>query len=225
MSNDDIAKQAAADASLTFVRDGMRLGLGSGSTAALMVKSLGAKVRDGLRVVGVPTSAATGALAKEQGIPLGTLDDGDLDLAIDGADEVDPRFDMIKGGGGALLREKIVAASAKQLVIIVHDQKRVAKLGAFKLPIEVIRFAAGPVRRRLEAMGAKVVTRVKGAEPYITDEGNFILDADFGLIDEPRALAASLSVIPGVVEHGLFVAMRPTLIVAAGTSVTVLAAP
>jgi len=208
-------KRAAAERSLEYVRDGMCLGLGSGSTAAIMLELLGQRVRDGLRVRGVPTSETSRQLAELAGIPIVTFDEvSSLDLTIDGADEVDPQLNLIKGGGGALLREKIVASLSRRVVIIVDSQKQVSRLGAFPLPVEVVQFAWRPLAQRLGDLGARPVLRPgRDGDAYVTDEGNFILDCAFGQIDDPAALAARLDAMPGVVDHGLFVGLAHTLIV------------
>jgi ribose 5-phosphate isomerase A len=212
MSGD--AKRRAALAALELIEDGMAVGLGTGSTAALLVDALGQKVAAGLRVDAVATSERTARQAREFGIPLSTLDETpSLDLAIDGADEVDPALDLIKGGGGALLREKIVASCAARFVVIADTSKRVRHLGAFPLPIEVVPMAATPLTRRVAALGAEVaLRRDRFGEPFATDEGHWILDCAFGQIADPPALARSLEAMAGVVEHGLFVAMADEVI-------------
>ena len=209
------AKIEAARQSLRFVQPGMTVGLGSGSTAAEMVRLLGDKVRAGLAIRAVGSSAVTEALAREAGIPLIALADVDaLDVTIDGADEVDPKGRMIKGRGGALLREKVLAAHSKQLVIIIDRRKQVAVLGAAPVPVEVTPFAAAIVARDLAALGGRAVLRTTaGGAPYVTDGGNHILDTAFGPIADPDALAARLDGTVGVVEHGLFVGFSPTIVV------------
>ncbi len=195
----------------------MTVGLGTGSTAAHAIRRIGALVREGLVLRGVPTSEQSAALARCEGIPLVSLNEVErVHLAIDGADEVDGRKRCIKGGGGALLREKIVAGAADRLVVIVDSGKRVACLGAFPLPVEVVPFACRQVRRRIEALGASAEVRAGGA--FVTDEGNRILDCRFGPISDPPALAAELSAMPGVVEHGLFIGMADDVIVGRGGS-------
>jgi ribose 5-phosphate isomerase A len=209
------AKIDAAQKSLAFVKEGMLVGLGSGTTAAEMVRLLGERVRAGLNVRGLPSSAGTEALARTAGVPLVTWSEVEgLDVTIDGADEVDPRGRMIKGRGGALLREKVLAAHSRKLVIIVDARKQVAALGAVPVPVEVTPFAVPVVARDLAAMGGKPELRtVAGGAPYVTDGGNQILDCRFGPITDPDALAARLDGVPGVVEHGLFVGFTPELIV------------
>jgi ribose 5-phosphate isomerase A len=208
------AKIDAAEKSLEFVRPGMVVGLGSGSTAAEMVRLLGARVRDGLTIRGLASSAEIEAQARAAGIPLVTLDDvQSLDVTIDGADEVDPRGRMIKGRGGALLREKILAGAARKLVIMIDSRKEVALLGAnAPVPVEVTPFAVPVVRHALAAMGGHVVLREKAGAPYVTDGGNHILDCSFGPIADPDALGARLDRTVGVVEHGLFLDFSPTII-------------
>ncbi|HEX4403191.1 MAG TPA: ribose-5-phosphate isomerase RpiA [Polyangia bacterium] len=208
------AKIEAARKSLTHVHAGMVVGLGSGSTAAEMVRLLGEKVRAGLSVRGVGSSLSTEALARAAGIPLIALADVDsLDVTIDGADEVDPEGRMIKGRGGALLREKVLAAHSKALVIIVDRRKQVAALGAAPVPVEVTPFAETIVARDLAKLGGTAVLRETNGAPYVTDGGNHILDTAFGHIADPDALAARLDGTVGVVEHGLFVGFSPTIVV------------
>jgi ribose 5-phosphate isomerase A len=223
-------KRAAAAEALTFVESGMKLGLGTGSTAEAFLDLLGPKVAAGLKVVGTPTSKRTAERARELGIPIEDLDTlGELDLVIDGADEVDHDFSLIKGGGGALLREKIVAASSKQMLVIADSSKLVRKLGAFPLPIEVIPLGHGTTRGRIirvsEALGYSGLAprlRMKDGAIFVTDNGNYIYDCPYGVITDARKLAAALSPITGVVEHGLFVDLATTLVIggAHGISVT-----
>lgn len=218
----DLAKFNAAQAALDYVKDGMVVGLGTGSTSAHFVRLLGERVRQGLRVKGVPTSEATRNLAELVGVPLLEISQvSSIDVDVDGADEVDPAFRLIKGGGGALLREKIVAAASKQMVVIADETKWVEALGAFPLPVEVTRFGfaltagrIGEALRETECHGHKVVLRVSGKanEPVITDGGNYIIDAHTTRIPDPEALAARLQAIPGVVEHGLFLGLATTVI-------------
>ena len=204
---------------MALVEAGMTVGLGTGSTAAHAIRLLGRLVREGLAVRGVPTSEASASLALAEGIPLVDLNEIErVHLAIDGADEVDRQKRCIKGGGGALLREKIVASAADRLVIIVDSGKAVDRLGAFPLPVEVVPFAREPVRRRMLALGASVEARAGETGPFITDEGNRILDCRFGEIADAAALAARLDAIPGIVEHGLFIDMADDVIVGSGDS-------
>jgi len=214
----ELEKEAAARASLEYVEDGQVVGLGTGSTAAYFIKLLGEKVRQGLRIRGIPTSIRSEELALSLGIPVITLDDcQEIDVTVDGADEVDPELRLIKGGGGAALREKIVASATKQLVIVAGASKRVRRLGKFPLPVEVIRFAQTLVAKRIAAMGADVqLRRNADGTPYVTDENNHILDCRFGEIRDPDHLAGELSGMPGVVEHGLFIGMASVVLFARG---------
>jgi ribose 5-phosphate isomerase A len=219
----DLAKFNAARAALEFVKDGMIVGLGTGSTSAHFVKQLGERVRQGLRVKGVPTSEATRNLAEQVGVPLLEISQvTSLDVDVDGADEVDSGFRLIKGGGGALLREKIVAAASKRMVVIADDSKWVETLGAFPLPVEVTRFGFALTQQRVaEALratgcaGNEVVLRVSGKanEPVITDGGNYILDAHAKRIPNAEKLGAALKDVAGVVEHGLFLGLAQTVII------------
>lgn len=221
----DAMKRAAAARAIEFVTPDMKLGLGTGSTAAHFVDLLGEKVKAGLKVLCVPTSEATRAQAESLGIPLTTLDDTPaLDLTVDGADEVGPDLSLIKGGGGALLREKIVAGASREMVVIADASKWVGKLGRFALPIEVVPFGLAATRRAVEAViGAKPCTLRKGKDglAFVTDGGHFIIDAAMGEIDDPAALAASLNMIPGVVETGLFIGMARAVILAGADGVRV----
>ena len=217
----DLEKEAAARASLHFVRDGDIVGLGTGSTAAYAVRFLAERVREGLKIRGIPTSVQTKELAGSLGIPLTTLDEcQQIDVDIDGADEFDSQLHLIKGGGGALLREKIIASASRQVVIIADSSKQVAVLGKFPLPVEVIPFAQALVAKRIGALGATVKQRqdAKG-KPFVTDEGHHILDCGFGQIPDPPALARVLSDMPGVVEHGLFINLATVVLVAKGENV------
>ena len=205
-------KKAAALEALKFVKSGMNIGLGTGSTANHFIEALGARVKEGLDIRGVPTSRASKELAEKCGIPLTTLEDHPfLDLTVDGTDEFDSEFRLIKGGGGALLREKIVASSSRYMVVIADESKKVAKLGKFPLPVEVMRFGAKATAWKMERafnilkLDAKMVLRVKDGKPFVTDGGNFIIDCTIGEIPEPDRLDSLLNVIPGVVETGLFI--------------------
>ena len=223
MSADDL-KRAAAERAAALVADGMRIGLGTGSTAAHLVRCLGERVREGLAIVAVPTSEATREQADKEGIPLTSLDETpELDLTIDGADEIDGDLRLIKGGGGALLREKIVAAASRRMIVIADGSKRVDRLGRFPLPIEVVPFGLGAIRRAVgravEESGCRGDLRLRTAsngEPFRTDGGHYILDACLGRIDRPEALAARLGALPGVVEHGLFLGLATGAILATG---------
>jgi ribose 5-phosphate isomerase A len=218
----DSLKKAAALKAVDFVRDGMVVGLGTGSTAKHVVAALGERVRTGMKLRGVPTSQETAMLARQSGI---TLIDSDnrwaIDVAIDGADQVDPQFNLIKGGGGALLKEKIVAASARQFVVVVDETKRVKVLGgSFPLPIEIIPFGWGSTAREIATLtGSPVVLRERNGVPFKTEAGNMILDVHLARIEQPADMEIALNQIPGVVETGLFVGRTDVLIVgtAAGT--------
>ncbi len=217
----DSEKQAAARAAVQLVESGNIVGLGSGSTATFAIQFLADRVRTGLKIVGIPTSQATKQLAEQLGIPLTTLDENPvIDIDIDGADEIDPRLNLIKGGGGAMLREKVIASASKRFVVVAESTKLVAHLGRFPLPVEVISFAEALVKRRIEALGAQVTLRKhKDGSIYVTDEGHHILDCNFGQIADPAALNAKLHEIPGVVEHGLFIGLAETAFVGKDGSV------
>jgi ribose 5-phosphate isomerase A len=220
--NDDLEKEAAARASLRFVHEGNIVGLGTGSTAAYAVRFLGERVQAGLRIRGIPTSVHTKDLAMSLGIPLTTLDEfQQIDVTIDGADEFDPQLHLIKGGGGALLREKIIASASRQLVIIADSSKQVAVLGNFPLPVEVIPFARPLLVKKIASLGATVKLRQDtDGNPFATDEGHHILDCSFGQIPDPPALARELKAMPGVVEHGLFIDLATVVLIAKGENVT-----
>jgi ribose 5-phosphate isomerase A len=215
-------KRAASARAVEFVRPGMRLGLGTGSTARHFVDLLGERVRAGLDVVCVPTSRETEAQAQGCGIRLTTLDDTPaLDLTVDGADEVGPDLCLIKGGGGALLREKIVAGASARMIVIADRSKYVATLGRFPLPIEVTQFGLGATMKALEkaigaagAAGPLNLRREKDGHPFVTDGGHWIVDAALGRIDDPKALAHALADVPGVMEHGLFIGYAQVVIIA-----------
>lgn len=205
-------KKAAALEALKFVKPGMNVGLGTGSTANHFIEALGARVKEGLDVRGVPTSRASKELAEKCGIPLTTLDDHPfLDLTVDGTDEFDSEFRLIKGGGGALLREKVVASSSRYMVVIADESKKVAMLGKFPLPVEIMRFGAKATAWKMERafhilkLDAKMVLRVKDGKPFVSDGGNFIIDCSIGEIPEPERLDTLLNITPGVIETGLFV--------------------
>lgn len=222
MSNIDGAKEAAALRALDFVEDGMRLGLGTGSTAEFFVRGLGEKVSAGLNVVGVPTSERTGALAAELGIPLSTLDETpQLDLTVDGADEVDSELRLIKGGGGALLREKIVASASSQMVVIIDPAKMVETLGAFPLPVEVVPFGWRMTAQRVSVLaerfgctGHEVRLRETGdGKTFVTDGGHYIVDCLCQSIGDADGLWMALNVLPGVVENGLFIGLASAIVI------------
>ena len=225
-------KHAAAAKAVEFVRPGMRLGLGTGSTAKHFVTLLAERVRGGLDIIAVPTSEATRADAERQGIRLTTLDETpQLDLTVDGADEIAPDLSLIKGGGGALLREKIVAAASARMIVIADDSKFVATLGRFALPIEVVPFGLAATRRAVEAAAAAAgcpgpaPTRQTAGHAFVTDGGHLILDAALVRIPRPAELARALAAIPGVVEHGLFIGMAQMAIIAGADGVRLVEAP
>jgi ribose 5-phosphate isomerase A len=228
--NTDELKESAARAALDLVEDGMRLGLGTGSTSARFVAALGERVAKGLNVICVPTSEATRAQAERLGIPLTTLDAmPQLDLTVDGADEIDPQLRLIKGGGGALLREKIVATASDRMVVIADESKLVPTLGLYPLPVEVVRFGLMATMRLVEVIaaqtgchGAITLRPGEGDAPFVTDQGNLLLDCAFGSIPEPEVLAFSLKRVPGVVEHGLFLGLADLAIVAGSGGVRAL---
>jgi ribose 5-phosphate isomerase A len=223
-------KRAAAARALDFVEDGMKLGLGTGSTAEAFLDVLAPRIRGGLKIVGTATSERTAVKARALGIPLADLDmQAPLDLTIDGADEADRELNLIKGGGGALLREKIVAASSRRMIVIADDSKLVRKLGKFPLPVEVTNFGHTATAARIAKAAKKfrgadvpVTLRMSGELPFATDSGNVIYDCAFGAIDDPAKLARALSVIPGVVEHGLFVGLASALVIAGPAKVRVI---
>jgi ribose 5-phosphate isomerase A len=229
MSADDW-KRMAAERALSFVEPKMRLGLGTGSTAAKFVACLGVKVRRGLEVTCVPTSEATRAQAEAAGIPTTTLDECPfLDLTIDGADELDGALRLIKGGGGALLREKIVATASERMIVVADASKRVEMLGAYPLPVEVVRFGLVATRNMIEMLAADAGCRGDirlrmGADgqPFVTDGGNLLFDCAFGRIDDPESLDEALKFIPGVVENGLFLGIADAAIIAGPEGVIVL---
>lgn len=219
-------KIEAARVALGHVTDGMKLGIGTGSTAEEFVRLLAEKVANGLTVIGVPTSERTAALCEELGVPLSTLNETpELDLTIDGADEINPQLTLVKGGGGALLREKIVASASKSMIVIADASKLVETLGRFPLPIEVNPFGLKTteiaIRKAAAALGldGPIELRMTNGTPFVTDGGHFILDASFGRIPDTRALSDALHAIPGVVEHGLFQGLAEMAVVAASDGV------
>jgi ribose 5-phosphate isomerase A len=208
-------KETAGRAAAKLVRDGDVVGLGTGSTAYFAVTALGERVKAGMRILGIPTSMQTAELARAVGIPLTTLDEHpEIDITIDGADEVDHQLNLIKGGGGALLREKVVASASKRMIVVTDSSKLVDSLGKFPLPVEVISFAQRVVEKTIVSLGASVKLRTRrDGSPYITDNGNLILDCSFGQIENPAALAEMLSRIPGIVEHGLFIGLAELVLI------------
>lgn len=229
----DAQKRAAAARALEYVQPGMRLGLGTGSTAKHFVALLAERVRNGLSVVGVATSDVTRRDAERLGVPLTTLDDTpELDLTVDGADEIAPDLSLIKGGGGALLREKIVAAASAQMIVIADESKWVTTLGRFPLPVEVDPFGLAATRRAVEAAcagagspGPALLRRNADGHAFVTDGGHSILDCALGRILDPLQLAARLSAIPGVIEHGLFVGLARVAVIASSDGVRVVERP
>lgn len=222
MPNSDAEKAIAAAKAVEEVRDGMLVGLGTGSTAAYAVKCLADRVRQGLKVTAVATSQATDTLARRLGVPLISFQGlSSIDLTIDGADEIDHRFRAIKGGGGALLREKVIAAASTRVIVIVDSNKLVPMLGKFALPVEVVPFATEFVRTRLAELGARVMHRTIAGTPALTDQSNHILDAALDEIPKPTEIAAAIAAIPGVVEHGLFLDEIDTIVIARGDTVEV----
>ena len=228
--NSDAQKRAAATRAVDFVRPGMRLGLGTGSTAKHFVELIGERVRSGLDIVAVPTSETTFADARRSGISLATLDEVSLlDLTVDGADEIGPDLCLIKGGGGALLREKIVAAASTRMIVIADQSKTVDVLGRFPLPIEVVSFGLASTQRALEKaigsvqrLGPLTLRRSKDGHAFVTDSGHWILDAALARIDDPVSLAHAISGVPGVVEHGLFIGLAHEAIVGGPDGVTII---
>lgn len=224
----DQLKKAAALKASAFVRSGMVVGLGTGSTAKHLLVALGEQVKAGMKLRGVPTSQETAVLAQQAGIPLIDAENRwEIDVAIDGADQVDPHFNLIKGGGGALLKEKIVAASAKQFIVMVDHTKQVPVLGgSFPLPIEVIPFGWGSTAREIEALTkSRVVLRERNGAPFRTESGHLIVDVHIDRISQPGDLETALNLIPGVVETGLFVGRTNVLIVGTPQGVHTLHAP
>ena len=219
-------KRQAAERAVEAVQSGMVVGLGTGSTAVHAVRRIGALLAAGQlqRIIGIPTSEATARESQQAGVPLGTLDDHpSVDIAIDGADEIDPQLNLIKGLGGALLREKVVAAAARRLIIIADDSKRVNQLGTrAPVPVEVVRFARRPAADYLASLGARVVERRRDGQLFITDEGNVILDCHFAGLPNPTEIAQLIRAQPGVVEHGLFLGMATEAVVAGARGVVVL---
>ncbi len=221
MGDREREKQAAARESLEFVADGQVVGLGTGTTATYAIRFLGERVRAGLRIRGVASSVHSEELAASVGIPLTTLAEvTEIDVTIDGADEIDPDLQLIKGGGGALLREKIVASASRKFVVIADSSKRVPVLGQCPLPVEVVPFAEALIARRITALGAAAaLRRDQTGKPFVTDGGHHLLDCSFGAIADPFGLSLKLQDMPGVVEHGLFLNMADVVLVGEGSQV------
>lgn len=206
-------KQIAGEKAAEFVKDGMVVGLGTGSTVLYTIKKIGERVKDGLSITAVATSIQTEQLAKECGIPLVNLADIDvIDVAIDGADEVDAAFNLIKGGGGALLREKIIASSAQEFIIVADSSKMVKQLGRFPIPVEVEMFGYPLTGKKIQSIGGVPKLRMNEGKPFVTDNGNYIFDCEFAAILSPEKLELNLNLIPGVVENGLFIDLVDLLI-------------
>ena len=207
-------KRRAGEEAVKYVKDGMIVGLGTGSTVRYTILKLGELVGEGLEIIGIPTSRATEKLAKKVGIKLGELNDYDyIDLTIDGADEVDRGLNLIKGGGGALLREKMIAYASRYEIIVVDESKVKEYLGDFPLPVEIVRFGYKRTMKNLQSLGCVPKLRMKGEEPYITDNGNYIVDCKFGKIADPEELERKIDEIPGVVEIGLFINLANEVII------------
>jgi ribose 5-phosphate isomerase A len=208
-----LEKKEVGEKAVDYVKDGMVVGLGTGSTVYYFISKLGQLVQQGLSIKGVPTSKQTEKLAIELGIPLVSFNEIEqIDIAIDGADEVDPDLNLIKGGGGALLREKIIAASAKTFIVIADSHKNVDTLGSFPLPIEVVPYGVEITLKHIRELGGSPVLRQKDGTIFLTDNGNYILDSSFQEIKHPKELEKNLNLIPGVVDNGLFVGMADAVI-------------
>jgi ribose 5-phosphate isomerase A len=213
-------KRAAAERALELVRPGMVVGLGTGSTARYFIEGLGRKVGEGLKVQTVATSNESGRLAKAAGIPIADRITGELDLAVDGADEIDPAVNCIKGRGGALLREKIVAHASRRFVLVADESKLVGRLGRGPVPVEILPFLWETTSRSIESLGGRPELRQAAGEPYRTDNGNLVLDTSFGMVDAGLGLA--LHGIPGVIEHGLFFGLAKAAIIGSATGIRVM---
>jgi ribose 5-phosphate isomerase A len=223
LNTSDILKKAVGEKAAEFVEDGMVLGLGSGSTVYWLLKKLGDRVQQGLSIKGIPSSIRTEGWAKEFNIPLTDFSEvHDLDLAIDGADEIDPEFNLTKGGGGSLLREKLVDIQAKKLIIIADETKMVAQLGKFPLPVEVVPFGWETTAKRIADLGCSPILRNKNGEIFVTNNHNYILDCQFEAIANPKELHTQLKQVLGVVETGLFIDMTDTVIIGGQDGIKVL---
>lgn len=220
-TNSNNEKKQAALQAVQLIQDGMTIGLGTGSTAFYAIEAVGDMVLQGMQLRAVPTSLQTQQLAAARQIPLVDINSIEqIDITIDGADEFTRELDLIKGGGGALLREKIVASLSRELIIITDSSKLVTQLGLFKVPLEVIPFSSAYLLRELEKLGGRGLIRQKEDGAYLTDQGNYIIDADFGLIADPGELAKALNQLVGLVEHGLFIGMASRVIMASGGEIT-----
>ena len=226
MRNSEREKQLAAKEAVKFIKGNQIVGLGTGSSAYYAVLEIGELVRLGLKIQGIPTSNKTKELAESLNIPLVDIHNiHSIDITIDGADEFTTGLELIKGGGGALLREKVVASMTKQLIIITDSSKKVDKLGKFRLPAEVIPFASGYVINQLKNLGGNGTIRMTGEKPFLTDQGNYIVDTDFGLIKDPANLSARLNEIVGLVEHGLFINLAGKVIMGTGDLTVIFESP
>lgn len=217
-------KKLAGEKAVEYIKDDMVVGLGSGSTVKYSIEKIGEKVRDGLDIKGIPTSVQTKKIAIKEEIPLTTLEENpSIDLTIDGADEVDSNLNLIKGGGGALTREKIIAYNSEKEIIVVDDSKIVKTLGVdFALPVEIVKFGWNATKRTLEELGCKAERRKIMGNPFVTDNSNYILDCKFEKIDNPEELETDISIIPGVVENGLFIDLTDEVIVGGDQGITTL---
>jgi ribose 5-phosphate isomerase A len=222
MVNPEELKRMCAEAAAREVNSGDTVGLGTGSTAYYAIKYLGGRVKDeGLGIIGIPTSKATEKIAKESGLTLGTFEDyQEIDIAIDGADQVENKLNLIKGGGGAHVREKIVAAAAKRF-LVVADETKVSKQLNIPVPVEVLPFSLGLVMKKLSDIGATSLLRLSGRDYFVSDNNNYIIDADFGTIEEPKKLEQDINKIYGVVDNGIFASMRPEVYVGTKSGVEV----
>ncbi|WP_152655308.1 ribose-5-phosphate isomerase RpiA [Oceanobacillus sp. CFH 90083] len=223
MTTQDQLKKAVGERAASLVKDGMKIGLGSGSTVYWLVRALGERIKqEGIQIEGIPSSIQTGEWAKEFGVPLTDFAaTKELDVTIDGSDEVDPDFHLIKGGGAALFREKIIAQAAQKLIIIVDESKMVAQLGAFALPVEILPFSWERTAHEIEKLGCVPVLRLKDGAPLVTDNGNYIVDCPFEKINDPADLDNKLQQIVGVVETGLFIDMADAVIIGSSEGVTI----
>lgn len=223
MNTQEQLKKAVGEKAATFVKDGMKVGLGSGSTVYWLVRALGERIeQEGIQIEGIPSSIQTGAWAKEFGVPLTNFaETKELDVTIDGSDEVDPDFQLIKGGGAALFREKIIAQAAEKLIIIVDESKMVDHLGAYALPVEILPFAWERTAHEIEKLDCVPVLRLKDGEPLVTDNGNYIVDCPFERIEDPADLDWKIQAIAGVVETGLFIDMADTVIIGSSEGVKI----